>query len=152
MASLALNQMERRELEELLTSITLTNEGRRAQALLWLDAGQSIPTVARRLRVSRQTVYNWLSSFRGRGANLDMLARLADRPRSGRPRSLPHRLDPLLAQVLEHDPQEFGYRSATWSAKLLVQHLREVHHIAVNRASIGPAQARLERQVRPAEV
>jgi transposase len=146
MAPLALNLIERRELEELLTSITLTNEGRRAQALLWLDAGQSIQTVARRLRVSRQTVYNWLSSFRGRGADLNILARLADKPRSGRPRSLPQRLDPLLAQVLEHEPQEFGYRSVTWSAKLLAQHLREVHHITVNRASIGPAQARLEKR------
>ena len=39
MALVALNTQERRVLEETVTSAALTNEVRRAQALLWLDEG-----------------------------------------------------------------------------------------------------------------
>ena len=47
-------------MDELTTPAALTNEVRRAQALLWLDDGaDSSQAVADRLHVSRQTVYNW---------------------------------------------------------------------------------------------
>lgn len=143
MACLALNSREREALAGLLTPLALTNEVRRAQALLWLDAGHSPQVVAARLHVSRQTVYNWLAGFHRRCGELDIQARLADRKRSGRPRTLPTVIDPLIAAVVEHAPPEFGYPAPTWNAKLLAQHLREAHHIAVNRASVSLALGRL---------
>jgi transposase len=85
----ALSPQEQRQLEELSAALAFTTEGRRAQALLWLAAGQSTQTVAHRLRVSRQTVYNWMASFRSRSTEIDLPTRLADKHRSGRPRTLP---------------------------------------------------------------
>src|SRR5882724_9336842 len=78
MAFLALNSQEREALHALLTPLALTNAVRRAQALLWLDAGQSPETVAARLGVSRQTIYNWATRFKERRDHCDMPTRLAD--------------------------------------------------------------------------
>lgn len=141
--SLVLSPRERELLEQLLVSLELTPEARRAQGLLWLDAGQSPQTVAKRLHVSRQTVYNWIANFRQRTQHADIRMRLADGPRSGRPRTLPQTLDPLLATIVHRAPCEVGYRAAVWNVSLLQQYLQEVHHLSVTRASVTLALRRL---------
>lgn len=85
MSCFALTDQERRLLEELIARAALSNEARRAQALLWLDAGENPKAVATRLGASRQTVYNWALRFRRRSREYDVKARLADGKRSGRP-------------------------------------------------------------------
>jgi transposase len=144
MVLLALSSQERGVLEGLITPLALTNEVRRAQALLWLDAGESPQAVAARLRVSRQTIYNWATRFKRRRGVLDIQARLRDEKRSGRPRTVPRVIDPLLGAVRERDPREFGYRSPVWTTTLLRQYLRDVHHLAVTRASVSVALRRLK--------
>ena len=134
---------EREVAETLVSHREFTPEVRRAQALLWLDAGHSPQTIAKRLHVSRQTVYNWLAGFQRRDHLLDLRVRLADRPRCGRPRTVPKAIDPLLTTVVTREPREFGYRAPVWNTSLLGRYLREVQHIAVNRASIGVALRRL---------
>lgn len=145
--ALVLTAEERRALEALLSPLELTPEVRRAQALLWLDAGHSPQTVAKRLGVSRQTIYNWITGFRRRCHRPDMRVRLADRPRSGRPRTLPGVIDPVIATAVKRAPHEFGYRASVWNTSLLTRYLREVHHVVVTRASVGAALRRL--RIRP---
>lgn len=146
MSLLALNSQERRVLEELLTPTALTNEVRRAQALLWLDDGESPQAVAARLHVSRQTVYNWATRFkRHRGAS-DISERLADEKRSGRPGVFPRIIDPLIIAVLPREPLEFGYESHQWTPTLLMHYLRNVHQVAVCRASVSLALNRLGKE------
>ncbi len=138
-----LSVQEREVAEMLVSQRDLTPEVRRAQALLWLDAGHSPQTVAKRLHVSRQTVYNWIASFQRRTQHTDIRMRLADRPRSGRPRTLPKTLDPLLVTIVRRPPCEVGYRASGWNASLLGQYLKEAHHISVTRASVTVALKRL---------
>lgn len=138
-----LSSQERELLAELLVPCEFTPEARRAQGLLWLDAGHSPQTVARRLRVSRQTVYNWIASFQRRSQHADIRMRLADRPRSGRPRTLPRALDPLLAAIVRRAPSEVGYYAAGWNVSLLQRYVREVHRLSVTRASVALALRRL---------
>ena len=152
MRVVVLNAEERKTLEKLTAQAGLTPEARRAQALLWLAAGDSPQLVAKRLRVSRQTVYNWLASFEERRGEKNVVGRLADRKRSGRPPKsarpirpvLPPTIDPLIVAALNRDPREFGYQSILWTAKLLRQHLREVHSLPVTLKQINSALARLE--------
>jgi transposase len=59
---------------------------RRALAILWLCQGDSPRQVARRLCVSRATVYNWSARFQER-CSLDLAARVGDATRPGRPPS-----------------------------------------------------------------
>jgi len=89
MALVALTTQERKVLEEIVASAALTNEVRRAQALLWLDDEESPQAVANRLHVSRQTVYNWATRFKRQRGAVDIPARLADEKRRGRPGRLP---------------------------------------------------------------
>jgi transposase len=145
MSLLALSSQERGVLEELTTPAALTNEVRRAQALLWLDDGESPQAVAERLRVSRQTVYNWATRFKRQRGAIDILARLADEKRSGRPGVFPPIIDPLIRPVLEREPLEFGFESHRWTPTLLMHYLRQVHHIPVCRASVSLALRRLGR-------
>src|SRR5262250_654128 len=125
MAFLALNSQEREALSALLTPLALTNAVRRAQALLWLDAGQSPETVAARLGVSRQTVYNWATRFKER-RDADVSTRLTDDKRPGRGRTTARLIDPLIEAVLLRDPHEFGYCAPKWTPTLLERYLRNV--------------------------
>src|SRR5262245_9486503 len=146
MSLLALNSQERGVLEEFLTPTALTNEVRRAQALLWLDDGDSPQAVAERLRVSRQTVYNWVTRYKRRRGATDVLTRLVDEKRSGRPGVFPSIIDPLIRPVLDREPLEFGFEAHRWTPTLLMHYLRDKHHIPVCRASVSLALRRLGRE------
>ncbi len=143
MTLLALNSQEREALQALLTPLALTNAVRRAQALLWLDAGQSPEPVAARLGVSRQTVYNWATRFKERRGQCDVPTRLADDKRPGRGKTTAHLIDPLIEAVLPRDPHEFGYCAPRWTPTLLERYLRTVAHITVCRRSVSLALRRL---------
>ena len=139
----SLTSQERQLLEEFVSRTVLSNEARRAQALLWLDAGESSQAVAERLRASRQTVYNWAARFQRRRSESDICTRLADGKRSGRPSTIALRIDPILEKILDHSPHQFGYNTDKWTMTLLIRHLGEVHRLVVNRASVSAALQRL---------
>jgi transposase len=92
---------------------------RRAAALLALNEGRSATEVAAVLGVTRQTVYNWLSS---RGPGKPDL-NLEDAPRAGRPSLCAGELELLLVQALQRRPNEFGHAATRWTAPLLREHL-----------------------------
>jgi transposase len=146
MVLLTLSPQERGILQEVLVSLALTTAARRAQALLWLDARQSPETVAVRLGVSRQTVYNWATRFKERRGKCDVPTRLADDKRSGRGKTTARIIDPLITAVLGRDPHEFGYCAPKWTPTLLERYLRQVHNVSVCRRSVSLALQRLEQQ------
>ena len=145
MSLLALSSQERGVLEEMTTPTALTNEVRRAQALLWLDEGESPQTIAERLHVSRQTVYNWVTRFKRQRGAMDIPSCLADEKRSGRPGVFPPIIDPLIEAVMEREPLEFGFESHCWTPTTLTHYLRDVHDIPVCRASVSLALRRLNK-------
>jgi transposase len=116
---------------------------RRAQAVLWLDQGDSLVAVATRLDVTRQTVYNWVKHFQTRRPAA-LRERLADGFRSGRPPTVKERIAPLLEAVLSQDPRALGYCSTVWTAPLLTQYLRDTHNLTVSRQSVSLALARMD--------
>jgi transposase len=142
MTSFHLTRGERSRLRELIAHTTKASILRRAQALLWLAQGDSPYEVAERVCVSRQTLYNWAYRFRDR-AGSDLRARLADAPRSGRPRTARGVLEPLLEAVLDDDPRAWGYPATVWTAPLLQRFLAEEHRIVVSRQSVSAALDRL---------
>lgn len=115
---------------------------RRAQALFWLCSGDSVSDVARRLCVSRATIYNWISRFEQR-AELELTDRLADAERGGRPAIIAGIIDPIIEQLVDTDPREFGYRQTIWTADLLVLHLGKAHRLNASLPSVKRAIARL---------
>jgi transposase len=142
MAILTLSARQRAELEYLVAHTPLAKERSRAQAILWLAAGQAVEEVADLLGVSRQTVYNWADRFLQRDG-LGLRERLLDAPRSGRPPTASGVIDPLIAEVIDKDPRGFGSHSTVWTAPLLIRHLEQAHGIKASRRSVGSALERL---------
>src|SRR5918999_2404090 len=142
MAVVKLKAKEVIQLEEVLRTATDARPLQRAQALVWLDEGDSVEEVADRLQVTQQSVYNWITRFVAR-AGRGMEERMADGPRSGRPRTALGVIDPLLDQVIDTDPRELGYRSTIWTAALLRHYLARVQQRKVSTRSISRALTRL---------
>src|SRR5512143_2716919 len=80
MAPLILAPRQRLELEYFVSHTPVARERCRAQALLWLDDGDSAEWVAELLHVGRRTVYDWVDRFHDRSA-FGLRRRLADAPR-----------------------------------------------------------------------
>jgi transposase len=139
---LRLSPTEYQNLVEVAHSTYDPRQLHRAQALLWLHEGDTVEEVATRLFVTPRTVFRWRSRFHERQA-LEVPHRLADGPRSGRPKTVSGIIDVLLSDVIDDDPRQWGYHATVWTAPLLRQYLREVHHIQVSRRSVGLAIARL---------
>jgi transposase len=142
MAPPILSPLQRSELEYLASHDPVVKQRCRAQALLWLDEGDSPQQVAEVLRVSRRTVYYWVERFLERD-ELDPVQRLADAPRPGRPRAGGGDIDQWLAEVIDTDPRTLGYHQTVWTAPLLVCYLRNHHQVEVSRKTVGRAIARL---------
>jgi transposase len=142
MTPLILSPRQRSELEYLASHNPVAQERCRAQALLWLDEGETVEQVAESLRVSRRTVYYWRERFHDRDEP-DLRQRLADAPRPGRPRTADGGVDSWIAAVIDTDPRDLGSRSTVRTAPLLVRHLRDHHGVTVSETTVGRAIARL---------
>jgi transposase len=140
--SLRLSPTDYQNLLEVAHSTHDPRQRHRAQALLWLHEGDTVDEVATRLFTTPRTVFRWIRRFHDRQA-LALPARLADGPRSGRPKTVHGIIDTLLSEVIDGDPRQLGYHSTVWTAPLLSQYLRDVHHIQASRRSVGLAMARL---------
>jgi transposase len=143
MAPLILSPRQRSELECLATHNPVAMERCRAQALLWIDEGETAEQVAESFRVSRRTVYYWLERFHDRNGP-DLRQRLADAPRVGRPRAGGGDIDSRIAEVIDTDPRKLGYHQTVWTAPLLVRYLRDRHAVEVSRKTVSRAIARLD--------
>ena len=142
MTNLILSSANRAVLQDLIAQVSDARIVRRAYALLWCDDGEPLPEIADRLSVSRQTVYNWIARFLARDGS-ELLIRLADGQRSGRPKTALGVIDPLIEAVMDTDPRDLGYRATVWTAPLLVHYLAHIHHIVVSSQSVRLALARL---------
>lgn len=87
---------------------------RRIHALLSIIDGKSVSEVAELLKLSLQTVYNYLSAFLLR--RLDSL--VYQRP-PGRPRKLSKTQRKVLAKLIERGPEKAGYDCGCWDTVLI---------------------------------
>lgn len=143
MAPLILSRRQRSDLECLASHNPVSRERCRAQALLWLDEGETVEQVVESLRVSRRTVYYWRERFHDCDER-DLRQRLADAPRPGRPRTADGGVDRWIAEVIDTDPRTLGYHQTVWTAPLLVRYLHDHHEVAVSRKTVSRAIARLD--------
>ena len=92
---------------------------RRSLALLLLDQGRSVATIAIELGVSRQSVYNWLDRY--------LLAPTPAPCRDGRGyghvTAWDDELRAVLRSAVERPPGDWGYDELEWTVNLLRQHL-----------------------------
>jgi transposase len=126
-------EQERAALERLARSRTA--EARlvqRAHILLGLLGGACPSAVARRLGVTRPTVYAWIDRFNGAGVD-----GLHDRPRPGRPPAYTaqQRAEVIAAALTR--PDDLGLPFGCWTLDRLQAYLNEHKGIAIRRSRIG---------------
>lgn len=104
MVSFHLTPSQRTHLQALLPQCQDVHLFRRIQALLWLDDGESAPSIARRQFVTEQSIHNWMHRFK-EAAEQSLSQRLSDRPRPGRKPRLKSQVEPLVDEILGTPPK-----------------------------------------------
>lgn len=137
MGKLGLNTPTRRQLEQGLVHPENARQLKRAQALLWADDGEPISRVAQRLRVSRQSIYNWVDWIKHRNGRI--AKRIEDKARSGRPRTKSDMVDEEMLDLLQTDPSEFGYQATGWTNPLLCDYFCKQYSLTVSHQTIREA-------------
>lgn len=106
-------------------------EKRRFQALILYRKGVSQADIARRLRVSRAAVCQWLKKARKKGKQA-----LQRKPRPGRPPKLTAAQQRSLVKLLARGPERAGYTTQLWTAERIQRLVDErfgvryhVHHV-----------------------
>lgn len=105
---------------------------RRIFAILEVDAGRSISGVADLLGVSRQSIYNWIESYRSQRNPVA----LADRQRSGRPLRWTEEVRIVLQECLKWPPDRWGCQAVSWTVPLLQYWLAKQTGVTFSESSI----------------
>jgi transposase len=110
-----------------------------------LSEGEEVEEVANQLMVAPRTVYRWVTRYDDR-KYLDMVFRVADAQRSGRPKAVQGVIDPLISKILDEDkdPRAYGYAATVWTVPLLCQYLKDAHRFSVSPQSVRLSIERLD--------
>jgi Winged helix-turn helix len=113
--ALVVSDHDRATLESWTRSSTVSaGQRERAEIVLAVASGGGVSGASRTLGVSRPTVIKWRDRFA-----VDGVEGLADRPRSGRPKTIDDAQ--IIAATLEPPPESLGVTH--WSSRLLARHL-----------------------------
>ena len=135
MSLFTLSLSERRALAKQIRETKDVKVLKRAQALLSLIEGISVQDISQSLDVSRQTIYDWVSSYQNR-RNASFVSRLQDRPRSGCPPSKSTCVLRELDTLLSESPRQHGYHHAEWTASLLGKVLKREYDVDISTKTI----------------
>jgi transposase len=135
MSLLKLSLSERRALARQIHGTKDVKILKRAQALLWLSEGTSAHNIAKRLGISRRTVYYWVSFYHNRRSK-SLRSRLQDHPKPGRPPEKSLLIRRELIGLLKESPRQYGYRYAEWTAPLLGKVLQRERTFTVSPKTI----------------
>ena len=111
---------------------------RRAQALLWLDQGESVQGVAERLFVTRQMLYQVVERYESR-LHLPVIERIQDDTHPGRPAAKRDATAEVIALLLAHPPADYGYRGQVWTVPMLRTQVARQAHLALSDDTIERA-------------
>ena len=111
----------------------------RAQIVLLSAQGRAVPEIGVVFGYDRKTVRSWIRRFDQYGP-----AGLYDRPRSGRPRKVSHRVADTLKKMVQGDPLHEGYLATFWSVPMLALALAKKLRVNLGGSTIRAALHRLE--------
>lgn len=125
---LGFDHHDRQRLAHALRRATAVRTYRRLQAVFLVARGHSVPEAAEFAGAKPAAVYNWV----GRYLRTRQPDRLADAPRTGRPRVATAITDARITQQFRRDPLRLGYSTTGWTVALLADHLGRVYGCAIS--------------------
>jgi len=125
-------------LQKTIQSSPNARQVRRAQALVWLHENETVQTVATRLRLSRQAIYDIVHRYQTR-LRMPVIERIRDRPHTGRPATQRQRTRQIIQSLLKQPPSRFGYRSPIWTVPMLRHRVEKRLRRCVSRDTVRRA-------------
>ena len=95
----------------------------RALMIILSSKGLCVKQIADILKLSLDTVSDWLSAYEAKG-----FLGLYDQPIPGRPPRLSKQQEQQIEQWLEYSPRDESYQHSNWTLKLLLHHIHKVFH------------------------
>lgn len=130
-------------LTEVARSSASGREVRRAQALLWLESGESVQDVAGRLQVSRQMLYSLIARYDARSER-SILARIQDEAHTGRPAMKRKLVKDALEALLATSPATYGYRAQLWTIGMLKTQIARQYELRLSADTVQRAVHELD--------
>lgn len=126
-----LNEQELQAIEAAIRHDKRPEVRQRCTVIRLLHLGHKPEQVAEMQAVSKPTIYSWFNRWRSNGID-----GLAIRPRSGRPSKADEAYILTLAEVIEKDPEEFGYDFTVWTVDRLRAHLEKETGISLSESRL----------------
>jgi transposase len=134
---LGLSSEEKEELKGFLRR-ERGKEAIRALIILWFNEGRTEAEIADLLGVSVRTVRRWIKRYKEGG-----IEGLHDRERTGRPRKADKNVGKEVEEVIEKNPEVFGYKSGFWTVNLLCIHLSAIFGLLLSNSTVRRVLHRL---------
>ncbi|MBI3035127.1 helix-turn-helix domain-containing protein [Candidatus Woesearchaeota archaeon] len=127
-----LSSGQRRQLQNFAKKTKNKIEFRAAQGVLLRSAGKPAEEVARQFDVTIKQVFVWTRKFRTYGAE-----GLRVKKQTGRPAKKAELAKPRIEELIDNDPQLFGYLKGRWVLRDISRQLKKeninVHYSSVHR-------------------
>jgi transposase len=120
---LGFDQHDRHRLADAFRRVTEVRTYRRVQAVLLVARGHPVTEVAQLTGAKPAAIYGWIARY----LQTHQPDRLADAPRSGRPRVATAITDARIKRQFRRDPLRIGYSATGWTVALLAKHLGRVY-------------------------
>lgn len=128
----SLTSTQQRQLRQFRAQTNDKREYRSADGLLLRAEGKSADDVAHRLGVTIKQVFVWTRKFRSIG-----IAGLRIKKSTGRKTTKADAAKPIIAKIIDEDPQAFGYLKGRWVLRDISRELKkegiEMHWTSVAR-------------------
>src|SRR5512135_2737188 len=103
----------------------------RAQMVLLSAQRRRVSEIATIFSMRKGTVRQWLHRFDSAGP-----AGLYDEARSGRPRKVSAAVRKTLVEMVQHNPEQSGYRATFWTVAMLVLALLQKMDLALSPSTV----------------
>lgn len=123
-------RQERRQLQIFMDKTENKHEFRAAQGLLLRSEGKSTDEVARHFNVTKKQVFVWTRKFRKNG-----VGGLYVKKQTGRPPTKATLAKPRIEELINEDPQTFGYLKGRWVLRDISRELKK-EGIDINYSSV----------------
>jgi transposase len=119
-AGIVLSKEQRKELTKFMHSTKDTHEYRAALGIMMRRDGASADKVGKQLGVTANRVFVWCSFYKRRGIN-----GLRMKHPTGRPARKGDRAKQIIPELLQEDPQLFGFLKGRWVVRDIAKALKE---------------------------
>lgn len=131
-AGIKLSRQERKQLQRFMDETKNKHEFRAAQGILLRTEGKSTEDVAAHFNVTKKQVFVWTRKFRKNGIN-----GLRVKKQTGRPPTKALIVKPRIEELIDEDPQTFGYLKGRWVLRDISRELKKegigMHYSSVYR-------------------